>query len=216
MQSITGSDTLDQAQAPSQGQASQTRLWDYEPKQPNKWAVLGIVAVGVFMTNLDSSIVTISLPAIAHFFGVPLSGAIEWVMIAYLVVIAGTLLTIGRLSDMIGRRLIWVAGLVIFTLGSAMCGAAGSLDLLFASRALQGLGGSLMMAISSALLTSAFLPAERGRALGLYAVVVALGTSAGPTLGGILTTHVSWRWVFSINVPIGIVGMIATLFVLKE
>jgi MFS family permease len=118
------------------------------------------------------------------------------VIIAYLVVVAGTLLTIGRLSDMIGRRLIWVAGLVIFTLGSTLCGAAPSLAMLIASRALQGLGGSLIMAISPALLTSAFLPTERGRALGLNAVVVALGTSTGPTLGGIITTYVSWRWIF--------------------
>lgn len=91
--------------------------------------------------TLDSSIVTISLPAIAHAFGVPLSGAIEWAIIAYLVVIAGTLLTNGWLSDMIGHKLIWISGLAIFTLGSAMCGASGSLDLLIASRVLQGLGG---------------------------------------------------------------------------
>jgi MFS family permease len=196
--------------------ARQAHPQDHELKQPNKWIILGLVAVGVFMTNLDSSIVTISLPSIAHAFGVPLGGAIEWVMIAYLVVIAGTLLTIGRLSDMIGRRLIWVAGLVIFTLGSAMCGAAPSLPMLIASRALQGLGGSLMRAISPARLTSAFKPEERGRALGLYAVFVALGTSTGPTLGGIMTMHGSWRWIFYLNVPLGIAGMMATLFVLKE
>src|SRR6266516_5633891 len=88
----------------------------------NKWAVLAILAIGIFMATLDSSIVNISLPTIAHYFGVPLNGAIEWVIIAYLVVVAGTLLTIGRLSDMVGRRLIWVVGVVIFTLGSTMCG----------------------------------------------------------------------------------------------
>lgn len=182
----------------------------------NKWAMLGIVAVGVFMATLDSSIVNISLPTIAQYFGVPLNGEVEWVIIAYLVVVAGVLLTVGRLSDMIGHKPIWVAGLIIFTAGSALSGAAPSLGLLIASRALQGFGGALIMAISPAMLTGAFPASERGRALGMNAVVVALGTSAGPTLGGIITTHLSWRWIFYVNLPIGIIGVIATLIVLTE
>lgn len=168
------------------------------------------------MATLDSSIVNISLPTIAHAFGVPLSGAVEWVIIAYLVVVAGVLLTTGRLADMLGRKPIWATGLIIFTAGSAICGAAPSLGLLIAARALQGLGGALIMAISPAMLTSAFSAHERGRALGMNAVVVALGVSAGPTLGGIITTYLSWRWIFYVNVPIGIVGVIATLLVLTE
>ena len=181
-----------------------------------KWSVLAIVAVGVFMATLDSSIVNISLPAIASSFGVPLSGAVEWVIIAYLVVTAAVLLSVGRLADMIGRKPIWVAGLVIFTCGSAICGAAPTLGFLIAARALQGLGGALLMSISPAMLTTAFPGSERGRALGLNAVVVALGVSAGPTLGGIITTNFSWRWIFYVNVPIGIIGFTATLLVLKE
>jgi len=195
--------------------ASQQKADDWQ-EHANKWAVLGIVAVGVFMATLDSSIVNISLPTIAQFFGVPLNGEVEWVIIAYLVVVAGVLLTIGRLSDMIGHKPIWASGLIIFTIGSALSGAAPSLGLLIAWRALQGLGGALIMAISPAMLTGAFLPSERGRALGMNAVVVALGTSAGPTLGGIITTHLSWRWIFYVNLPIGIVGVIATLLVLTE
>jgi EmrB/QacA subfamily drug resistance transporter len=168
------------------------------------------------MATLDSSIVNISLPAIAHYFGTALTGAVEWVIIAYLVVIAGVLLTIGRLADMIGRKPIWVAGLIIFTAGSAICGASVSLGMLIAARALQGLGGALIMAISPAMLTSAFPPQERGRALGMNAVIVALGVSVGPTLGGIITEHFTWRWIFYVNVPIGIIGIIATLRVLTE
>ncbi len=185
-------------------------------EQPNKWVVFAILAIGIFMATLDTSIVNISLPTIAHYFGVPLSGAIEWVIIAYLMVIAGVLLTAGRLADMIGRKPIWVAGLIIFTLGSAICGASVSLGMLIAARALQGLGGAFIMAVSPAMLTSAFPPNERGRALGMNAVIVALGVSVGPTLGGFITDHFTWRWIFYVNVPIGIIGVIATLRVLKE
>ena len=111
----------------------------------SKWAVLSIVAVGVLMATLDSSIVNISLPAIARAFDVPLSGAVEWVIIAYLVVVAGALLTTGRLADMIGRKPLWAAGLALFTLGSACCGGAPSLGLLIAARALQGFGGAFLL-----------------------------------------------------------------------
>ena len=198
-----------------QTQATTTEV-DPGLEHANKWAVLAIVAVGIFMATLDTSIVNISLPTIAHYFGVALSGAIEWVIIAYLVVIAGVLLTIGRLADMIGRKPIWIAGLVIFTTGSAICGAAPSLGLLIAARGLQGLGGALLMSISPAMLTNAFPARERGRALGLNAVVVALGVSVGPTLGGIITEHLTWRWIFYVNVPIGVIGFVASMRVLTE
>ena len=182
----------------------------------NKWAVFGIVAMGVFMSTLDSSIVNISLPTIARYFGVPLSGAVEWVIISYLVVIAAVLLSIGRLADIVGRKPIWAAGLAIFTIGSALCGAAPSLGFLIAARGLQGLGGALLFAISPAMITSAFPQEERGRALGLNAVTVALGVSVGPTIGGILTESFTWRSIFYVNVPIGIAGFILTLRVLTE
>ena len=181
-----------------------------------KWTVLAIVAIGVFMSTLDSSIVNISLPAIAHYFGVSLNGTVEWVIIAYLVIIAAVLLTIGRFADMVGRKPVWVAGLAIFTLGSAICGASPSLGLLVAARAFQGLGGALLFAVSPAMLTTAFPPEERGRALGMNAVVVALGVSAGPTIGGILTETLTWRAIFYVNVPLGIIGILTTLKFLTE
>lgn len=187
-----------------------------ERETANKWVVLAIVAIGVFMATLDSSIVNISLPSIATFYKVPLSGAVEWVIIAYLVVSAGLLLTAGRLADMIGRKQVWAIGLAIFTIGSALCGLAPSLGWLIFDRALQGVGGALAMAISPSMLASAFGPQERGRALGLNAVVVALGVSSGPTLGGLITENLSWRWIFLVNVPIGIIGIAATLRFLTE
>ena len=177
-----------------------------EPDNP--WITFALVAVGTFMIMLDASIVNISLPSIARTFHTPIGGAIEWVIIAYLVTIAATLLTFGRLSDMVGRKPIWLAGLALFTLGSGVCGAANSLPLLIAARAFQGLGGALLLSTNVAIITDTFSADKRGLALGCNAVVIALGSSVGPTLGGIITEHWSWRWIFYVNLPIGICGLI--------
>jgi len=182
----------------------------------NKWSVFAVVAIGVFMGTLDGSIVNISLPTMARDFAVPLNGTVEWVIIGYLVSSAAFLLTAGRLSDLAGRKRIWTAGLVIFTGSSALCGVAPALWFLVVARLLQGVGGALLFSTSPALLTSAFPAAERGRALGLNAVIVALGTSAGPTIGGLITSSLSWRWIFFVNVPLGVAGLVLTRIILKE
>jgi len=200
----------------TQQDARETAPLSVEEQSTNKWAVLGIVAVGIFMATLDSSIVNISLPSISAYFQAPLNGLVEWIIIAYLITIASVLLTFGRLADMFGRKILWMIGLGVFTLGSALCGAAPSLILLVLFRVLQGFGGALLMANSTAMLTRAFPESERGRVLGLNAVVVSLGVSAGPTLGGVITTYLTWRWIFYVNVPIGIVGLVFTWYVLKE
>ena len=181
-----------------------------------KWTVMGIVGIGVFMATLDASIVNISLPKISLSFHAPLNGLVEWVIIAYLIVIASLLLILGRVSDMVGQKILWATGLIIFTVSSVLCGMSPSLLALVIFRALQGVGGAMIMSISPAMITRAFPVTERGRAMGILGVVVAAGTSAGPTVGGIITEAFSWRWIFYLNVPIGIIGIAATLRLLTE
>ncbi len=182
----------------------------------SQWAVYAVVANGVFMATLDSSAVNVCLPDLAEHFGVPLGPAIEWVLIAYLLVIAALLLTFGRLSDKLGHRRLWAAGLATFTLCSALAGGASSLSMLVAARALQGVGGACLMAISPAMLVAAFPPEQRGRAIGLNSVVVGLGISLGPVLGGLISEHLSWRWLFFLNLPLGISGLICTALLLPR
>ena len=182
----------------------------------NKWVVLALAGTAAFMTTLDSSIVNIGLPSIAHAFAVPLAGAIEWVVIGYLVVIAAVLLTAGRLADVLGRRPLILAGLAIFTLGSALCGAAPSLEVLIAARCFQGVGGAAIFAVNVAMITRSFPAAERGRALGINTILVALGVSTGPIVGGILTQTLGWPWIFYVNVPIGAIAILAAWGLLTE
>src|SRR5262249_54166108 len=149
-------------------------------------------------------------------FGVALGGAVEWVIISYLVVTAALLLTCGRLADLYGRKPLFLSGLVVFTLGSALCGVAPSLGVLIAARCFQGVGAALIFAVSVAMITGAFPAAERGRALGINAVLLALGVSAGPTIGGFITQNFTWRWIFYVNLPIGLVVVLASLAILTQ
>lgn len=186
------------------------------PGTVNKWTVLILSAAATFMTTLDGSIVNIGLPSIARTFHAGISGATEWIIIGYLVIIAAVLLTCGRLADMIGRKPIFLTGLIVFILGSALSGLAPSLLLLILARLFQGIGGALIFSVNVAMITSTFPPSERGLALGLNAVVVSLGVAAGPTIGGIITQYLTWRWIFFVNVPICIVVLFAASYLYRE
>lgn len=201
---------LDTAQAPNVSATAEPRI------TTNKWLTLLVMAPGVFIGNLDTSIVNISLPTMAQTFGVPLNGLIEWVVIAYLMVIAASVLTFGRLADIVGRKPLWIVGMLVFTIGSALCGLAPTLLWLVIARGFQGLGAAGMMAVGPALLTGAFPAHERGRALGMNAVTVALGISVGPALGGIVVQHLTWHGIFYINIPLGCIGLLLAFWLLHE
>jgi EmrB/QacA subfamily drug resistance transporter len=184
--------------------------------ETNKWLILVLAGASSFMSTLDSSIVNIGLPSIARTFHTGVGGATEWIVIGYLVVIAAVLLTFGRLADIIGRKSIFISGLIVFILGSALSGLAPSLLLLILARLFQGLGGALIFSVNVAMITSTFPSNERGLALGLNAVIVALGVAAGPTIGGIITQYLTWRWIFYVNVPICLLVLLVAFFLYHE
>src|SRR5215204_2732735 len=183
-----------------------TSRQDLSPKN-RKWLVLSAVSVGAFISTLSGSIVNISLPTIADDFGVGISD-IEWIVVAYLLTAGSLLLTFGRLGDIVGYKKVYIGGFALFTVASVLCGLAQSAGELTVLRVLQGIGFAMIQALTPAIVTAVFPPSERGRALGLTAVSISLGLTVGPTLGGVLTQWASWRWIFFINVPVGLFGVL--------
>lgn len=169
--------------------------------------MLPALALGTLMATVDISAVNIALPTLSRSFGVPLT-TVQWVVLAYVVTITGTLLLFGRLADRLGKRRVYGTGLVIFTLASALCALAPGAWFLFVARAVQGLGAAMMTANGSAILVSSFPPAERGRALGAFGATVGVGLALGPVLGGTLVQMLSWRLIFVINLPLGVLALV--------
>jgi EmrB/QacA subfamily drug resistance transporter len=172
-----------------------------------RWLVLSAVSVGTFMATLDGSIVNIALPSIGQAFGIDLA-TVEWVVVAYLLVVGSLLLPFGRLGEVLSFRRVYLAGFALFTVASVLCGAAPGALALVLFRALQGVGAAMLMAMGPAIIARTFGPGERGRALGLNAVSVAIGLSLGPALGGLLTELGSWRAIFLVNVPVGVFAIL--------
>lgn len=180
-----------------------------------KWWVLLVVCAGTFMLLLDVTIVVVALPDIQT--GLHTTFAdVQWVVDAYALTLASLLLTAGILADRYGRRLLFVIGLVIFTGGSLLCGLAQSPLMLILSRALQGVGGAILFATSLALLAQTFHGRERGVAFGVWGAITGISTALGPILGGIITTGISWRGIFLVNIPVGIAAIAISLWQLDE
>ena len=169
-----------------------------------RWLALMVLCLGVLMIVLDTTIVNVALPSIRADLGFT-ETSLVWVVNAYMLTFGGFLLLGGRLGDLYGHRRLFLAGLVLFTLASLACGLARSQALLIAARAVQGLGGAVVSAVSLSLIMNLFRePAERARAMGVYGFVCAGGGSIGVLLGGLLTSTLSWHWIFLVNLPIGV------------
>lgn len=176
-------------------------------------------ALAAFMSSLDGTIVNIALPTISDIFDLP-SSSVAWVSTIYLLVMAGSLLVVGKLTDIVGYRKIFLTGFVLFTLGSFACGflpeMTGMFSLLLLSRVFQALGGVMMTVIAPAMLSRYMPGAARAKGMSVVVLFASLGMALGPTLGGLLTEYLSWNWIFYINVPVGIAALILGIFVLPK
>jgi EmrB/QacA subfamily drug resistance transporter len=171
----------------------------------NKWMVLSAVMLGVIMGPIDGSIVNVVLPTIANHFQTDYA-LVQWVPTIYLLAICSFILVYGRLGDMFGYKQIFLTGLACFAGASLLCGLSRNIWMLIIFRVVQGLTVAMQMALGMAIVTSVFHPRERGKAIGIYATAIALGLMLGPVLGGVIAQYLSWRFVFFINVPIGVVA----------
>ncbi len=178
-----------------------------------KWFILSTVLLGATMSALDVSIVNVAMPTLKNTFGVSMA-VIEWIAMAYMLTLTIFLPLFGRLADMYGRSKLYNTGFVVFSVGSLLCGMSSSAAFMIASRVIQAVGAGLLQANSVALITHAFPGNERGKAIGIQGAVQAISMSVGPFVGGVLIATVGWRAIFYINIPIGILGTIAALFIL--
>src|SRR5438445_6745811 len=180
-----------------------------------KWWTLVAVAIGLFMIMLDNTVVNVALPSIQRDLGIGIS-ELEWVVNAYALTFGVLLLTGGKLADLLGRRAIFITGLVIFTGASLWCGLASGSASLIAARTVQGVGAALMNPATLSIITATFPPRQRGMAIGIWAGVAALALAIGPIVGGLLTEKVNWSWIFFINVPVGVLGVLAARVFIDE
>ncbi len=181
----------------------------------NPWVVLIVMSLGFFMTLLDLTIVNIAIPDMISRLHATLDGVL-WVINAYALVLAVLLITSGRLGDLFGQRRLFMIGVILFTLASAACGFSPTVGALIAFRAIQGVGAALLLPQTLAILTTVFPPERRGAAFGIWGAVAGVATIAGPTLGGLLVSAFDWRYIFFINLPIGVAVIVLSIFLIPD
>ncbi len=184
----------------------QSRSVDYHLK----WFVMAAVSMGIFLATIDGSIVNIALPTLVKELNTDFT-TIQWVVLGYLLTITTLMLSIGRWADMVGKKRIYIGGFIIFTLGSLACGISTNVIMLITFRVIQAIGAAMMMALGMAIVTENFPPSERGKALGITGLIVSIGIIAGPTMGGLILGSFSWHWIFFVNLPVGIAGIVMVI-----
>ena len=184
-------------------------------EERRKWWTLAAVSFGLFMIMLDNTVVNVALPAIQEDLGADLS-QLQWIVAGYALTFAALMLIGGKLADAYGRRLIFVIGIVIFTLASLWCGLSDTGEMLIVARVVQGAGAALMNPATLSIISATFPPKQRGAAIGIWAGVSALALAIGPLVGGLLTEHLSWHWIFFVNVPVGVIAIAASLMLITE
>src|SRR2546423_907177 len=180
-----------------------------------KWRALIVVCVAIFMLLLDITVVNVALPNIRKELHASFTD-LQWVVDAYALMLASVMLNAGSLGDLLGRKRVFIGGVVIFTAASAACGAAPSPLFLHLARGCQGIGGAVMFAVSLAILSQEFHGRERGTAFGIWGATIGAAVAIGPLVGGALTTWLGWRWIFFVNLPIGVLCALGAARVLHE
>lgn len=178
-----------------------------ELQQVNPWRALIALCIGFFMILVDSTIVSVAIPALQEGLKTDINSAV-WVVSAYLLAYAVPLLVTGRLGDRFGPRRLYLSGLAVFTIASLLCGLTGSIGVLIAARVIQGLGAAMMTPQTMAVITRTFPGERRGQAMSLWGAVAGVATLVGPVLGGVITTDWGWEWIFYVNVPVGVIGFV--------
>lgn len=181
----------------------------------NPWPVLLVTVLGFFMIMLDTTIVYVATPSILSSLHASLDQVL-WVFNGYLLMYAVLLITAGRLGDLFGPRQLFAAGLVVFTAASALCGFSQDANQLIAARVIQGVGAAMLAPQTLTILMAIFPPARRGAAFGITGAVIGISTVAGPTVGGLIVTNADWRWIFFLNVPVGIIALVGTFLVIPD
>jgi EmrB/QacA subfamily drug resistance transporter len=184
-------------------------------EERRKWWTLAAVSFGLFMIMLDNTVVNVALPSIQRDLDTGLS-ELQWIVTGYALSFAALMLIGGKLADAYGRRLIFVLGILLFTGASLWCGLSDSGDMLIAARIVQGIGAALMNPATLSIIAATFPPRQRGMAIGIWAGVSALALAIGPLVGGLLTEHLSWHWIFFVNIPVGVVAIAASFLLITE